>query len=367
MAARRIGKSTGALSALRLCLRIALTKSKNKYAASAASKIPPSGRNNRQAPTARPHPSHGSHFVHVGEPPCRKPASPQIEHDLDQQDGTEIAPAEHGEDRREKCRIARQAGKRRHNLAGIANPVDAVLQPVHGDIGVQARIVDDAGKVHQKEQPQCQSGQGSRKKESNILTDQFQHEENIARWSQLCALPAHLSWQALLAACLCPVFVPSTIDHSPLAAYDDRLTFHARTCLLRSETRALEATKTTSRHSGSDFHRTDYFLRVHHLAGRAPARTAVFPAEARLQGPERKRERKSPRPSEEAGEPFPSEVETAGLRGQAQPGRRNSNRGLCSLGGSEFFVPSRFRPSDRFALSGLAARAHNRRPPAGGG
>jgi hypothetical protein len=56
-----------------------------------------------------------------------------------------------------------------------------VPQPVHGDIGIEAGIIDEAGKVKSKHKPQRQPRQASRKKEPSILPHQFQHAENIAR------------------------------------------------------------------------------------------------------------------------------------------------------------------------------------------
>ena len=58
-------------------------------------------------------------------------------------------------------------------MAGIGDAVNAVLQPVHGDIGVEAGIVDDAGKMQDKEQPKRERQPGRRQKESSILTHQF--------------------------------------------------------------------------------------------------------------------------------------------------------------------------------------------------
>ena len=95
---------------------------------------------------------------------------PQVEQDLCQQDGAEIAPSKDRKKRGKKCRISGQARERGDNLARIGDAVDAVLQPVHGNIGVEARIVDDSGKVEQKSEPQSESGQDRRQEESNILT-----------------------------------------------------------------------------------------------------------------------------------------------------------------------------------------------------
>jgi len=58
--------------------------------------------------------------------------------------------------------------------------VNAVLQPVGGDVGLNARIVGDLGKVEEKKQPQCQAGQCEAKKKPAVFADQVQHVENIS-------------------------------------------------------------------------------------------------------------------------------------------------------------------------------------------
>jgi hypothetical protein len=49
------------------------------------------------------------------------------------------------------------------------------VQPVRGNIGVEARIVNDGRKTKHKEQPQRQRRQARSKKEPRILPHQFEH------------------------------------------------------------------------------------------------------------------------------------------------------------------------------------------------
>jgi hypothetical protein len=48
-------------------------------------------------------------------------------------------------------------------------------QPVHGDIGIEAGIIDDAGKVEDEKQPQRHGRQGPCDKESYVLAQKLEH------------------------------------------------------------------------------------------------------------------------------------------------------------------------------------------------
>src|SRR5260370_14539119 len=67
-------------------------------------------------------------------------ARPQIEQYLNQQHGAEVAPAKDGENRCQKSWVTRQARERRYYLPPIRESVDAMLQPVHGNVGIEPRI-----------------------------------------------------------------------------------------------------------------------------------------------------------------------------------------------------------------------------------
>jgi len=56
-----------------------------------------------------------------------------------------------------------------------------MLEPVHGNVGIEPRIVHDGGNVEHKEKPQRQRRQACREKEPGILPHHFEHGENIAR------------------------------------------------------------------------------------------------------------------------------------------------------------------------------------------
>ena len=74
---------------------------------------------------------------HVGD----QEASGQIEQHLHQQDCAEILIPEKREDHRQKGGIPGQTRERRHDHAGVRDAVDAVLQPVFGDVGVEPGVV----------------------------------------------------------------------------------------------------------------------------------------------------------------------------------------------------------------------------------
>ena len=78
-------------------------------------------------------------------------AGSQVEENLDQQNGAEVAPSEDGEKCRQKRRVAGQPRERGDNMAGIGDAENAILQPVHGNIGVEAGIIDDAGEVQDED------------------------------------------------------------------------------------------------------------------------------------------------------------------------------------------------------------------------
>ena len=79
--------------------------------------------------------------------------------DLNQQDRTKIVRSEDGEDRGQECGISRQPGKGRHDRAGIGNAVDAVMEPVFGDVGVKAGVVHDGRKAEDAQEPQAERGE----------------------------------------------------------------------------------------------------------------------------------------------------------------------------------------------------------------
>src|SRR5258706_1399411 len=108
-------------------------------------------------------------------------ARTQIEQDLNKQTRREIAQPEDGESCCQKRRVSRQAGEGGHNLAGISDAVDPMLQPIHRDISIETRIVHDTGEAEHKKKSQRQRRQARREKEPSILPHQFQHAENISR------------------------------------------------------------------------------------------------------------------------------------------------------------------------------------------
>jgi len=55
-----------------------------------------------------------------------------------------------------------------------------VLQPVGGEVGVDARIIRDHREIDEENEPQCQGGQGGCQKKPAMFADQAEHVGNIS-------------------------------------------------------------------------------------------------------------------------------------------------------------------------------------------
>ena len=88
-----------------------------------------------------------------------KSAGDDIDRDLHQQDGVVmLAPKQHKAGG-EEGGIARQADPGWLRALGMRQPVDAVVEPVPGDIAVNQRIAGDVWESKVEEQPQSKCGQ----------------------------------------------------------------------------------------------------------------------------------------------------------------------------------------------------------------
>jgi len=81
-------------------------------------------------------------------------AGGQVDQNLSQQNCFKIAGSKQPEDRGQKSRISRQARVARHDLfyrlRQVRLPVDAVLQPVGGEVGVGARVIRDRREMEEE-------------------------------------------------------------------------------------------------------------------------------------------------------------------------------------------------------------------------
>ena len=74
-----------------------------------------------------------------------------------------------------KAGIAGQAGVGRHGAGEPSQAIDAMPQPVLGDVTVAERVDGDGGKAKQEEEAQSYSRQRRPKKETRIFAQQFAH------------------------------------------------------------------------------------------------------------------------------------------------------------------------------------------------
>src|SRR5581483_2812267 len=87
--------------------------------------------------------------------------------------------AEDGEDEGQERRISRQANVSGRNFFGAAEAVDAVLEPVFGNVAINKRVGHNSRKAENKQQPQSNSGGGEDYKKSQVFADQGAHLGNI--------------------------------------------------------------------------------------------------------------------------------------------------------------------------------------------
>ena len=66
-------------------------------------------------------------------------------------------------------------------MTALRLPVNAVLQPVGRDIGVNVRVIRDHRKIEEEKQSQNQPGESSPQKENSMFADQPKHVANISR------------------------------------------------------------------------------------------------------------------------------------------------------------------------------------------
>src|ERR1019366_1399287 len=120
--------------------------------------------------------------------------------DLHQQDGVVMLASEQQEAGSQKRGIAGQADPGRPRPLGMAQPVDAVLEPVLGDVPVNQRIAGYMRESNVEEKPQRESGQCDQQEVLPRLPEhaperqplsspqrvalRFQHVANIAAWSE---------------------------------------------------------------------------------------------------------------------------------------------------------------------------------------
>ncbi len=124
---------------------------------------------------------------HVGD----QKTSGEIEPDLHEQDGTKIVQSEEGENDCEECGVSREARKRRDEVAGICDCIGAVLQPVLGDVGVQAGVVHHGGKTQHQEEAQSQCRKTQPGKEARVLSNEPRHQfRHGAHDSAFAVVPA---------------------------------------------------------------------------------------------------------------------------------------------------------------------------------
>src|SRR5207247_3652913 len=93
--------------------------------------------------------------------------------------------AEDGEDEREKCWISWQTDVGRRNFFRPAQAVNAVLQPVFGNVAVNERIRSDSWKTKNKEQPQRNPSENCKEEGAEILAQELAQAANIARLANI--------------------------------------------------------------------------------------------------------------------------------------------------------------------------------------
>lgn len=74
-------------------------------------------------------------------------------------------------------------GERWHDRARVRDPVNAVLQPVLGDISVQAGVIDHPGGAVDQDEAESQARQGDPDEEPRVLGDHFRHHRLAANHS----------------------------------------------------------------------------------------------------------------------------------------------------------------------------------------
>ena len=80
--------------------------------------------------------------------------------------------------KRQKCGISRQPNVSRRNFVRTAQAVDAVLQPVLGDVAVDEGI-GEWRETKQEEQPQPERGAWRTRKKPKVLAHKLAHAKNI--------------------------------------------------------------------------------------------------------------------------------------------------------------------------------------------
>ena len=69
----------------------------------------------------------------------------------------------------------------RYLLAARRQPESTVLQPVGGEVGINARVINNRGKIDDETKSQRQAGQRGSEKESGVLANEREHVGNISR------------------------------------------------------------------------------------------------------------------------------------------------------------------------------------------
>lgn len=87
----------------------------------------------------------------------------KIEQNLNQKHCPKIVAAKDGKDGSQERRISGKPGEGGGDHAGVGDAVNAMLEPVPGDIGVEAGVVDDGGKAQDQKEPEGESDQAGPK------------------------------------------------------------------------------------------------------------------------------------------------------------------------------------------------------------
>src|SRR5207245_7063539 len=87
--------------------------------------------------------------------------------------------------------ISWQTDVGRRNFFRLAQAVNAVLQPVFGNVAVNERIRSDSWKTKNKEQPQRNPSENCKEQVAEILAHELAHAANITRFVAIATSATH--------------------------------------------------------------------------------------------------------------------------------------------------------------------------------
>ena len=115
----------------------------------------------------------------VGSQTLQEEACGEVHEHLQHQHRAIVLHAKYGKRGSQKRRISRQADVRGGNLIRTAQAVNAMLQPVLGDVAVDEGIGGDGRETKQEQEPQPQGGERDPQKKSEVLAHELAHAKNI--------------------------------------------------------------------------------------------------------------------------------------------------------------------------------------------